>query len=71
MLREESQGKHVIAVVGRSRRLAVESHAAELSRMVNESGQLLGSSVSKTLGDVGASILVGGQASLLVVQTSV
>ena len=71
-LREESQrGKHVIAVVGRSRRLAVESHAAELSRMLNESGQQLGSSVSKTLGDVGASILVGGQTSLLVVQTSV
>ncbi|KAF8632310.1 hypothetical protein AX15_001934 [Amanita polypyramis BW_CC] len=59
----------LIIVLGRSRRMAIESHAAELREIITERGSSIGSSVAKTLGDVGASLVVMSvQASLLVMQ---
>ena len=60
-----------IVVVGRSRRLAVEDHHAEL-RMVEEAhGGAVHADVRKTVGVVGtAFVLAGGNASLLVMQAS-
>ncbi|RDB19933.1 K(+)/H(+) antiporter 1 [Hypsizygus marmoreus] len=68
---EVSQHKNVIVVTGRSRRLAVESHRSELQQIIAESGASVGSSVSKTLGDVGAAFVASNTgASLLILQAS-
>jgi hypothetical protein len=68
---EQSQSRNVIVVTGRSRRMATESHQAELQQIVSESGISIGSSVSKTLGDVGAALVAAGTtASLLILQAS-
>jgi len=60
----------MIVLLGRSRRMAVEDLKGELKELC-ESGPAIGSSVSKTLGDVGAA-LVGKNvnASLLVLQAA-
>jgi hypothetical protein len=64
-----SQSMSVIVVLGRSRRLAVESHAAELRKIMTETGSTFSSSVSKTLGDVGAALVAKSTpASLLIMQ---
>ncbi|KAF9018372.1 potassium:hydrogen antiporter [Hymenopellis radicata] len=64
-------GRNVIVVAGRSRRLAALNHTAELGRIVAEKGSAIGSSVSKTVGDVGAALVADGTAaSLLVVQAA-
>lgn len=61
----------VIVVTGRSRRLAAENYAPELAKIVAEKGFHAGSSVSKTLGNVGAAVVADGSAaSLLVVQAT-
>jgi len=63
------QDKELIVVLGRSRRLATESHAEELRQIMTEHGSTIGTSVAKTLGDVGASLVVMNiNASLLVMQ---
>ncbi|KAK0499554.1 Sodium/hydrogen exchanger family-domain-containing protein [Armillaria luteobubalina] len=65
-------GTSVIVVMGRSRRMAVESHKKELAKIVAEKGGSIGSSVAKTLGDVGAALVAdGAKASLLVVQAAI
>lgn len=62
-------GNELIVVLGRSRRMAIESHATELREIIKECGSAIGSSVAKTLGDVGASLVVMNvPASLLVMQ---
>jgi hypothetical protein len=59
----------MIVVAGRSRRMAVEFHKAELQKLILDSGSPIGSSVSKTLGDVGAALVATStNASLLVLQ---
>ncbi|KAE9407257.1 cation/H+ exchanger [Gymnopus androsaceus JB14] len=64
--------KHVVAIVGRSRKMAVEKLDGELQTLVSQRGSNVGSTVRKTLGDVGAALVVTGvEASLLVVQTCV
>jgi hypothetical protein len=61
--------KDMIVVTGRSRRMAVESHQVELQKLILESGSPIGSSVSKTLGDVGAALVATStSAGLLVLQ---
>lgn len=56
-------------VVGRSRRLAVESHVIELQQLLAERNASLGSETIKTVGDVGAAFMVAKtNASLLVLQ---
>ncbi|KAJ6560286.1 Sodium/hydrogen exchanger family-domain-containing protein [Mycena capillaripes] len=67
-----SAGKNLIVVLGRSRRMAVESHQAELQKIVAAKGASIGSSVAKTVGDVGAALVASGSsASLLVLQAAV
>jgi len=60
----------VVVVVGRSRRLAVESHHAELRALEVEHGAVR-AEVGKTVGDVGkAFVMAGIDANLLVMQAS-
>jgi hypothetical protein len=60
-----------IAVIGRSRRLAVESHKHELKALIKKRGSPLSGEVAKTLGDVGAGLVASCQGtSLLVVQAA-
>lgn len=68
-LHEES-GRRLVMVVGRSRCMAVESHTTELRELIAEHAGV-GSEVSRTLGDVGAAVVVAGtKVSLLVLQAS-
>ena len=69
---ETSQtSKPLLVVAGRSRRMAVESHKRELQQLVTERGASLASEVSNTLGDVASVfVVVGGNASLVVVQAT-
>lgn len=63
------QNNELIIVLGRSRRMAAESHARELREIIAERGSSVGTSVAKTLGDVGASLVVMNvHAGLLVMQ---
>ncbi|KAJ7506567.1 Sodium/hydrogen exchanger family-domain-containing protein [Mycena galericulata] len=65
-------GKNLVVILGRSRRMAVESHTAELQKLISSKGAPIGSSVSKTVGDVGAALVASGtRASLLVLQAAV
>ncbi|KAI0091841.1 Sodium/hydrogen exchanger family-domain-containing protein [Irpex rosettiformis] len=58
-------------VLGRSRRMAIESHTAELGALLSETGATLGSDTTKTLGDLGAAFVAKNvNASLLVLQAS-
>ncbi|KAF6744698.1 potassium:hydrogen antiporter [Ephemerocybe angulata] len=60
-----------IALLGRSRRMAVEPLGAELRTLLTSLGSHLGSSVPKTLGDVGAALVASNvDASLLVLQAA-
>ncbi|KAJ7130969.1 Sodium/hydrogen exchanger family-domain-containing protein [Mycena filopes] len=66
-----SGGKDLVVIVGRSRRMAVESHKAELQRLIASKGASIGSAVPKTVGDVGAALVASGSsASLLVLQAA-
>lgn len=61
----------MLVVAGRSRRLAVESHQAELGALIVASGVVVGAEVPKTFGDVAAALVTAGvNASLLVVQAA-
>ncbi|KAJ7145205.1 hypothetical protein C8R43DRAFT_1237633 [Mycena crocata] len=65
-------GKNLMVVVGRSRRMAVESHNAELQQLISSKGTSIGSAVAKTVGDVGAALVASGtRTSLLVLQAAV
>lgn len=65
----QSSSPNIIVMTGRSRRMAVLSHTIELNGIVAERNVTMGSLVPKTLGDVGAGLLVSGSnASLLVMQ---
>ncbi|KAJ6610393.1 Sodium/hydrogen exchanger family-domain-containing protein, partial [Mycena sp. CBHHK59/15] len=69
--REVARGGNLVVLAGRSRRMAVESHRAELQTLIAGKGAAIGSAVPKTLGDVGAAIVASGtSASLLVVQAA-
>jgi len=65
-----AQNKSMLVVVGRARRLAVESHEAELGVLLAEQGAgQVGTEVRKTIGDVGCAFAISAtKASLLVVQ---
>ncbi|KAI9443433.1 Sodium/hydrogen exchanger family-domain-containing protein [Lactarius indigo] len=69
-LRRAGTLERAIVVVGRSRRLAVEDHHAEL-RMLEEEHGAVRADVRKTVGDVGtAFVMAGVNATLLVMQAS-
>lgn len=68
---EAHKGKCVLAVTGRSRRLAVENHTQELKELMKEHGSV-GSEVKKTIGDVATAFVVSAcGAGVIVVQASV
>ena len=70
-LRTSSSSKTMIVLTGRSRRMAVESLHRELCGLVTESGSSISAPVPKTLGDVGAAlVLTNVNASLLVLQAA-
>ncbi|KAH8094890.1 Sodium/hydrogen exchanger family-domain-containing protein [Cristinia sonorae] len=59
----------VTVVVGRSRRMAIESHSVELKALFAERGVVVGSELPRTLGDIGAAIAwTNANTSMLVVQ---
>ena len=61
--------KSLFIVAGRSRRMAVDSHQAELRQLIAEKGISVGSEAPKTLGDVAAAyVATGVNASLVVLQ---
>jgi len=62
----------VVVVVGRSRRLAVEDHHAELHALEAEhGGAMVRADVRKTIGDVGTAFVMAGiDANMLVMQAS-
>lgn len=60
----------VLAMVGRSRRLAVEDHTAELKEVVR-GGKPIGGEVRRTIGDVGTALVVSGvRAGVVVLQAA-
>jgi len=62
--------KSLLVVVGRSRRMAGESHEMELRTIISENGTV-GSEVPKTLGDVATAFVAAGTtASVLVLQAA-
>ena len=66
-----SNNKTMIVLAGRSRRMAVESLHSELSGLMNDSGSSISTSVPRTLGDMGAAlVLTNVNASLLVLQAA-
>ena len=70
----QGQQQGFAVVVGRSRRMGVETHAAELRELMAERGStaVVGSEGAKTLGEVGAALVaVDTNASLLVMQKAV
>jgi hypothetical protein len=65
----EAATQPTLAVLGRSRRLAVESHAAELAQIASEVHLAHATDVQKTLGDVAAAVIASGvHVSVLVMQ---
>ncbi|OCH91590.1 hypothetical protein OBBRIDRAFT_792066 [Obba rivulosa] len=64
------RGSRMLAVVGRSRRLAVENHQAELKQFMDKYGTV-GGEIRKTVGDVAVSLVVSGcKASIVVLQSA-
>ncbi len=63
--------KPTLAVVGRSRRMAVEFHREELLQLGAEHNVSLASEISKMFGDVASAFVVaGGNVSLIVTQAT-
>jgi hypothetical protein len=61
-----SSGYKLVVVTGRSRRLAVENHRAELRTLMDEHSHV-GAEVRKTVGDVATAFVVAGVGSGVVV----
>ena len=71
MSRTANEKSRLLVLTGRSRRLAVEDHSAELKRVMEEYGGMA-NEVKRTIGDVAASLVVSGcQASIVVFQAAV
>ncbi|EGN94001.1 hypothetical protein SERLA73DRAFT_63288 [Serpula lacrymans var. lacrymans S7.3] len=68
-IRPVESGTRLLVVAGRSRRMSVESHVSEL-REVAEEFEAEGEMVRKTIGDVGAAVVLAGveMAGMVVVQ---
>ena len=71
IVNEMSQKKaRVLVTVGRSRRLAVENHTAELKEVLH-GGKPIGGEVRRTIGDVGTALVVSGvKAGVVVLQAA-
>ncbi|PBK99526.1 hypothetical protein ARMGADRAFT_918876 [Armillaria gallica] len=67
---ESLKGKRMLVLVGRSRRLAVETHSREMDDLMEEYGHV-GSEVKKTIGDVATSFVLSSCGSgVIVVQAA-
>lgn len=65
----EHSGSRLLVIVGRSRRMAVESHVQELQVFLSEKNVSLASEMIKTLGDVGSALVASNvNGSLLILQ---
>lgn len=65
----DAKTKRLLVVVGRSRRLATESHQAELKQILGENNSSIGTDVRNTLGEVATALIASGvNASVLVMQ---
>lgn len=62
----------LLVVLGRSRRLATDSHSAELKKLLSDNHTSIGGEAAKTLGEVGTAVMSGGVGEgILVVQARV
>lgn len=61
-LSKQPEGKRVLTVTGRSRRLAAENHSQEMKTLIEEHGQVP-SEVRKTMGDVASAFIMTGSSS--------
>lgn len=68
-----SNGMRLVTIVGRSKRLAVESHTKELGQLMSEPAHhKVSSDVRKTLGEVPTAVVsAGGNFGVMVVQASI
>ncbi|KAJ8488653.1 hypothetical protein ONZ45_g13882 [Pleurotus djamor] len=65
------QSPSTLVLLGRSRRMSVETHQLELAQLIMEKGHPIGSALPRAIGDVGAAFVASGVlADLLVVQAS-
>ena len=62
------KSKSILVVTGRSRRLAVDSHQAELRQYVQELGASSPGEMRKTIGDPASAFVLGTKHQLLVFQ---
>ena len=63
--------RSLLVVVGRSRRMALESHKRELNQLVSEHNASLRSNIAKTFGDIASAFVVaGGNVNLIVMQAT-
>ena len=70
-LLQQHPHRPVMVIVGRSRRLAVGDHRAELRTLETEHGGAVRADVRKTVGDVGTAFVMAGiDTNLLVMQAS-
>jgi hypothetical protein len=71
----EGKGRNLLVLVGRGRRMAIESHHAEVTTITQEhaakGGIGIGGETLRTLGDVATALLLGTKASVLVMQASI
>jgi len=69
-----AKGRNLLVLVGRGRRMAAESHHAEIRSITQEhaakGGIGIGGEMLQTLGDVATALLLGTKASVLVMQAS-
>ena len=67
-----TRSRRLLIVAGRSRRMATESHTAELKTLLAESRASIGGEATKTLGEVGTAVISGDVGEgVLVVQARV
>jgi len=68
---ENVKTKRLLVIVGRSRRLATDSHQTELKEILTEKSNPIGFEVSKTLGEVATAFVASGvDANILVMQAN-
>ncbi|KAJ8507887.1 hypothetical protein ONZ45_g9778 [Pleurotus djamor] len=66
-----SSSSSTLVVLGRSRRMATESHQVEMAQLIQERGRSIGSALPRCLGDAGAVLVACGVlADLFVVQAA-
>lgn len=65
-----SPKRNILLVVGRGRRMVLDSHHTELRAIVQEHQSKVGGDVARTVGDVATAFMIGVKASMLVMQAA-